>query len=180
MYSGGIYQAYVIGDRLRQGQILHAVPSLHLDEESKAALITYPHAVLLSQDCDLEQDFNSTTEGKPPVLENALLCRAVPIEEVQAVFRERNQSDLFRRVKQNQDERYQSLTAVTTDDAELCPPLVIDFRNYFTVSLSSLYSRMSVGRTTSICALNSPWAEKLSVRFASYLSRIALPTDHRV
>ncbi len=53
----------------------------------------------------------------------------------------------------------------------LLPPLVIDFKHYFTVSLGNLEEQL----TNRIYSIDPLFRESISNRFAHYLSRIGLP-----
>ena len=91
-------------------------------------------------------------------------------------------SDLWRRVKKNKDERFQYLEECPSDrDAarDGVPPLVLDFKGYFTVSTSELYEQLEI-KAKQRCRLTTPYAEHLSLRFACFQARIALPRDHGI
>ena len=74
--------------------------------------ITHPFAIVMTQDCDLEQDFNlrkGIVQGQLP-LANVLFCEAVATADLKT--RIPPGKDIWKRVIQNKDERYQCLEAV--------------------------------------------------------------------
>ena len=72
-------------------------------------------------------------------------------------------------IKQNNDPRYHF---ISMQDNSILPDSVIDFKHYFSVSLQKLEK---LGTTNYVCTVEPLWREKISQRFASFLSRIGLP-----
>ena len=90
-------------------------------------------------------------------------------------------TDIWRRIRINKDERYQFLQRIgSVQDAagQDLPELGIDFKRYFTIPADEVYRRIELGEAQRRCVLNSPYLEHFCVRFANYLSRVALPADH--
>lgn len=172
---------------LRQGEILREVVqyspiSLAGPEGVQVNAISHPFCVILSQECDLEWDFSARKEGGNVTkkLPNVLLCSADDVQYVRKPQGEMN-SSIFGKVKNNKDERYQFLEAYsrTVDGLEVeFPPLVLDFKQYFTVPTEILYEQFGTSRGR--LGLATPYAEHLSTRFAYFLSRVALPREHRI
>jgi hypothetical protein len=81
-------------------------------------------------------------------------------------------SKAFARIVDNQVERYHFLP----EKADIgLPPLVIDFKHYYTLPREDVYKIFSAKYKISIDAL---YREDLSQRFAHYLSRIGLPQQY--
>ena len=151
------------------------------DEAARFTEIVHPYCVILSQECDLDWDFAARAEGDDSsgkLLSNVLCCTAAEEDDIRQS--KGLKSDLWRRVKNNKDERFQYLEECPNDRDSArdgVPPLVLDFKGYFTVSTSELYEQL-VTNARQRCRLTTPYAEHLSLRFASFQARIALPRDH--
>jgi len=181
-----IYKTSVAGDRIRQGEILSNVLQVHLSLETLTAaepvadFKKHPFAIVLTQDCDLEQDFERRQENEEPTLPNVLFCEVVTEDELKDAI---PGSDIWKRVRANKDERYQYLRAVKAEQdarGEGTPALGIDFKRLFTVPTEEVYARIATGEMARRCRLLSPYPEHLSHRFCSFHMRVALPAEHLV
>ncbi len=173
---------------LRQTEILSNLVQFSLVTESigkdpEIDFITHPFAVLITQDCDLEQDFVVRQQSKEnnKLLPRLLFCEAVSAEEL--FFRVAENKKDWRRlnIPNNKNERFHFLQQVDKEsDAEKAglPEIGIDFKRCFTMPTEEVYRRIEIGEAKRRCYLNSPYKEHLSKRFAYFLSRIALPSDH--
>lgn len=176
------------GDRLWQGEILENLPQVRLAVESvegggdlEVEANPHPLVVVLSQDCDLEQDFKENSAGGS-ILPNVLLCDLFAAEELREIVKARDSvgSKEWKPLKQNKNERLQFLHAVIPEEdlkGAGLPELAIDFRQYFTVRTEELYRR-TAHSTLRRCRLATPYAEHLADRFSHYLARIAMPREH--
>lgn len=152
--------------------------SLHSPEPELETII-HPQCIVISQDCDLEQDFKARQDnaGASP-LPNVLLCEvslAIDLKGNVASGR-----DIWKRIIQNKDERYQFLRAVPAlQDAmnEGFADLGIDFRRYFSVPTDELYEQFNLGARRR-CRLLSPFKEHFMDRLGYFVARVALPYDH--
>lgn len=178
--EGPILQGEIISDI----SIFVAAPGYHLPQWSGAgSVIRSPWAVVLSQDCDLEQDYRNRygAEGRSEmrILENILLCPARTAAEV--FIKIKGQGTTVREyVEHNKNERYQYLSRVPTEQdaaGKGIDPLILDFKRYFTVSTGDLYEQV---QTTAIrrCVLLPSYLEHLTTRFCYFQYRVALPDDH--
>lgn len=143
-----------------------------------------PYLVVLTQDCDLEQDFtnhnSSSHDGlnHDKYLQSILVCPAYLAEDLKAgnhlsemnMKMEQINSERWSQLKKNQTSRYHFLKGQTEHQV---PELVIDFKHYYTIPRPILYSKL---KDSYLATLNSLFRESLSQRFAYYLSRIGLPT----
>jgi len=187
--------------RICQGDILRDFdyPSwvsitLNLDGKkiAKVSKIKFPYVVILSQECDLEKDFENRSilnqnlgevedldqEAKQDkYIPSILLCPAYLAESLKEgkhlaelhLKMDRKNKDKWADIKNNEVPRYHYLQ----NDASLqIPLLTIDFKHYFTIPRDELYK---VFKDHYIGTVNELFREALSQRFAFYLSRIGLP-----
>jgi hypothetical protein len=187
--SPSIYRASATGPDscLLQGEFLSNVIQFRLDvetlgtPEAAGRSIVHPYAVILTQDCDLEQDFKARREqvADDKRIPNILFCEVVTAEELSGSTG--INSKIWARIRNNKDERYHFLQKIeVADDAlgEGLPELGIDFKRYFSLRTEEVYRRIELGEGRRRCVLRSPYLEHLSSRFAYYLSRVALPQEH--
>ncbi len=179
------------GERLHQGDIFR---DLTIDLQKRAdegstdiVVVEYllPYCVLVTQDCDLEQDWVNRAEKRTikrdKYLRHLLLLPAYPAEQLRtgthikdnpedsAWVMETFNSEKWRLVISNQNARYHYIAG----DSELqLPDLAVDFKHYTTIPRDQMYERAGELYRGTISAL---FREELSNRFAHYLSRIALP-----
>lgn len=183
----GTYAKSEAAGTLRQGEILTNFTQYQLDIEQLrlqnvvAIPILHAYVIVLSQDCDLDQDYRRRAQGKQDnLLGSIIFCAAAPADKD---FREDIGLDSkeWKRFKQNQDPRLHYLREVpTADDAggEGLPELAIDFRQYFALPTAEAYLAIETARRR--CRLEQPYTEHLSNRFSWHLSRVALPLDHHL
>lgn len=178
------------GGPLRQGEILSdlietRMVSVSKDQAPQVDLVTHPFALILSQDCDLDLDFqarNSPEAVSHPddkLLPSVLLCQATSATELRSHL---SDSQIWKQITQNKNERYQYLRGVPAEMDALgtgTPDLGADFKRYFAVSTEHIYLQVQ-GPARRRSRLQSPYVEHLSSRFAYYLSRVALPEEHFV
>jgi len=184
---------------IRQGELVSRIREVRLILEDQRGETTariefreHPLAIVLSQDCDLDQDFRTReglsqgekdrTEAKAPsgnnLLTTILFCEVVRADELRDT--PDMDSKTWKRVRFNKDERYQYLSAVPAFAERLgegFPQLTLDFKRYFALPTEQVYwdlQRQAKRR----CYLVTPYAEHVSTRFFNYQCRIALPVDH--
>jgi hypothetical protein len=186
-----IYRAVENGSRLFQGELVERliefIPKYRAsapDEVEELAPRVRPLAVVVSQDCDLEQDWSrrqKDVRGESD-LPCVLLCPALPAEQLRET--QKLASDLWKPIRSNKNERYQYLAEVPAQRDQASEghvALLVDFRSVFTLGTVEIYRQL---RSTATEAprrrfrLETPWAEHLQARYAYYVSRIALPLDH--
>jgi hypothetical protein len=185
MLSSKISKIYETHDNSRvcQGDILRDLKiPITIDRVTlQVNEFVFSHAVIISQDCDLQQEYDGklkSDEHFNQFLPNLLLLPAFPADDVRlgihlkglyGIAQKKKDSDLWRPIKGNSSPRYHFLQL---DQTIGVPELVIDFKTYFTVPRDLLYSIYS---ETYLATLNELFREDLSQRFAYFLSRIALP-----
>lgn len=187
-----IYSLPVAEDQLHQGEILRDIWEWVAEYDETGAVVgarpkRHPLAVLLTQECDLAQDFRVRKEElrAETDLKSLLFCPAWKADDL------RNQRDdidskFWKIVRQNKAERYHYLAeVVAASDArgEGYDPMLVDFKSFFSVRTIEVYRQLrndAEDSAASFCVLGCPWREHLQGRFASYLARVGLPLDHFV
>ena len=149
--SSCIYRAVVanVDLRLFQGEIISNLLRLRLDLASLGTSApvmqkeVYEYAILLTQNCELDQDFKARNAKNKPdkLIPNMLFCQLSTAEQLSGTV---GGSDIWKRVRQNKDERYQFLQKVDVACDTLqqgLPELAIDFKRYFTIPTEEVYKR---------------------------------------
>lgn len=174
------------GNRISQGDVLRNIryiESINITEEGiEVSFIYYPYVIVLTQDCDLEQDSNIRSDQDNDSI-RLLSILVAPLYNEEHFFLGNHLSNLklvgdvfsksktpYKRVIQNQDSRYHYLKF---DDAVIVPNSVIDFKHYFSIDVSEYSSKLD---KHFVCCVKELYREQISHRFSFYLSRIGLPT----
>ena len=182
---------------LRQGEILSNLIELRVDinsitskctkSEYRAHPIEHDYVIVLSQDCDLEQDYNYRTldRGKAKdELPSILFCEVMNEEEFvgdDAYANILQRSTTRNNIEQNNDFRFHRVQKIPKDlDARGIglPELVMAFKRYFTVPTEEVYHRISLGHVLRRSRLRSPYLEHFCGRFHYFNNRIALPEEY--
>lgn len=184
--------SHAIDDNIRQGEIITNLVQVKIDldsignEDYVGTDVVHPIAIVVTQDCDLEQDYKARyKDGNPRrLLPNILFCEVETAKEM--IYGERNSNvmksntirDNFTR---NDDFRFHFLQAAQVEEdilGEGLPEMGIEFKRYFTIPSDEVYYRIRIGEAKRRCKLNSPYLEHFSTRFHYYHYRVALPDDH--
>ena len=202
------YVSVVPGERLHQGEIFAGLVRIRqtLDsigsERISVDVVSYPYLIAMTQDCDLTQDAaarevekqaaddpsNVSDELKKKLnkaqkwkIENVLFCEAMSTLDMKDAVPPGK--DIWKRIIQNKDERYQCLEAVpSVKDAagEGLPSLGCDFKRYVTIPVDEVYMQLTRDPSVRRVRLATPYAEHLLHRFCNFQSRIPLPENHDV
>lgn len=171
--------------RICQGDVFRDVECIEYVSEKRGIIevskIVFPVALVLTQDCDLEQESGSRLKA---MRSNTLLSVLVaPLYNAEHVFQGEHLVDIGIKAEtinkrrspgeylvKNDRPRYHYL-----DFPENTPVAasIADFKHYFSVHVSYLES---IRRTNFVCRLSDLFREDVSQRFAAYLGRIGLPT----
>ncbi len=201
-----MYRASPDDGALRQGEILTGVVEHQVSLETLKAPDNrirvdkrrHPFAIVLTQDCDLDWDFNALSriqggdwpdDNEKAKREKAKLeARRIPailLCEVHAATEIRDREDInstiWSQIKINKNERYHFFQLIPAEAdlmGEGLPELTIDFKRYFTIPTGELYHYIIGGDAHRRTCLDNPYLEHISHRFASFLSRVALPQDY--
>lgn len=173
--------------RICQGDILRDVPWLEYVAEKQGIIevsrIVFPLAIVLTQDCDLEQDYRFRSDDSKLTQDKWLMSVLLaPLYNIEHVYQGEHLSDLEIRMERipksgstgnflrnNERPRYHYLEF---DDDVPIVPSVIDFKHYFSATVSFLVELKPSSYVRSVAQL---FREDIAQRFASYLSRVGLP-----
>jgi len=180
-------------DKICQGDILrdYVLPIWILNDKgvAEAKGLTLPYIVVLTQDCDLDEDFNNHVENPltkhDKFLQSILVCPVYLADELRngdqlkdlSLKMESFDTKRWKTITNNQNPRYHFLNGVQPFQF---PASVIDFKHYYTIQRDLIYKNF---QTHYIGTINLLFREQLSQRFAYHLSRIGLPVlgspDHK-
>jgi len=179
-----------LSERVSQGDVYKDIELIEsaneIDGNIVVSKIMFPLIVVLTQDCDLKFDYDRRYETKDKN-ENKLLLSVIvaPIYNFEhfvlgehlseikfrmEVFRK--EATPYKNIKNNQNPRYHYLEF--EKGTNIIKTGVIDFKHYFTVNILYLES---IRKTNFVCKIQPLFREDISQRFASFLSRIGLPTS---
>ena len=171
--------------RICQGDIFHDLEIVeNVEETSFGARVHYlrfPLVVCLNQDCDLSRDDRDKQEENSNKNCRLLHLIVAPVFFLDTFKSGEHWGQIFdigdkfkldkttgKKLTNNEDPRYHFLHFL---DNKPLPDLVIDFKHFFTISTQYMYSNLD----KRVCSIEELYREKISQRFANYLSRIGLP-----
>ncbi len=177
-------------ERIYQGDIIREVECIEGVSEKDGIIelskVVFPLVIVLTQDCDLEQDYKLQRDHEKKVKDKLLLSVLVaPLYNATHVVLGEHLSQLKigmepinwnktpgKFLKNNDRPRYHYLEF--PDDINVVPS-IIDFKHYFSVNASYLSQHK---KSNYVCTLSSLYREDVLQRFAAFLSRIGLPDIH--
>jgi len=175
-------------NRVCQGDIFRDIEFIeHIEEKDgivEVSKIVFPLVIVLTQDCDLEQDSKSRRPNQDRDQDKWLISVLVaPLYNLEHVYLGEHLSELgmeMQRISQkntpgkylksNQRPRFHYLEFY---DRVPIVPSVIDFKHYFSVNVNNL---RRAKKTKFVCSVSTLFREDISQRFTSYLGRIGLPS----
>lgn len=196
MSTVSIAQKVVSDAQICQGDIYKDVHYSYINDDTDDSIeivdYTFPTAIVISQACDVDFMSKILDSGSGKVnkfMPAILMCPIYDKDEARKMshlddaFRELNiekeidktNPSLFNsREKDIIDKdwhyRFHSLT-VQYKDGIVIENALIDFKHYFTVPASYLYRN----RKNRLFHLESLFAEQITLKFSTYLSRVAIP-----
>jgi len=175
-------------NRISQGDVYKEVEFLEYIVEKEGNIeiskIVFPLVIVLTQDCDLAQDFKFRFGRPRPTTQDKLLLSVLvaPLYNVEHLYLGEHLSQLDiqmstinkgrtpgENLRKNETPRYHYIEF--PDDVQVVPS-VIDFKHYFSVNVQYL---KRIKDTHFVCTVSPLYREDISQRFASFLSRIGLP-----
>ncbi len=168
--------------RICQGDIIKDIrifTNMDDNESVNIESIFLEYCVVMTQDCDLMQDFqereyNSLDNDKH--LQTILICPAYldgnffDGNHLEGLSMRKFKASEQSKLKKNDEmKRYYYLQG---DSKMQIPNLVVDFKHFFTLSRDYLYSKR---KNNYVASINELFREGLSQRFANFLSRFGLP-----
>ncbi|MBC2712846.1 MAG: hypothetical protein HGJ94_18210 [Desulfosarcina sp.] len=181
--------------KIKQGDLLKNIEFIESIDEKDGNLeirkINFPLVIVLSQDCDLNQDHDfrygkyKDNKTHDKYLISVLVAPLYNIDH----FTEGNHLELIGRTaqmiprfnkKRNPTTKYKNLLDneipryhyLEFDEHVPIVPSVIDFKHYFTVNVEYLkkYKKQNF-----VCSVSNLYRERISQRFSYFLGRIGLP-----
>ena len=155
------------------------------DESIEVSKIVFPYVIVLTQACDLQQDYDSRKRTESGGDQDKLLISVIvaPIYNFEE-FRlgthleqlGMKMQDQGRRNKSKCDNIFKNETKryhyLKFDEEIPLVESVIDFKHYFTVTVNYL---SQVYDNNYVCSIDSLYRELISQRFSNFLARIGLP-----
>lgn len=147
--------------------------------------IVFPHVIVLTQACDLQQDYDTRNKQGNGADQDKLLISVIvaPIYNFEE-FRigthldqlGMKMQDQGRRTRSKCDNIFKNETKryhyLKFEDEIPLVESVIDFKHYFTVTVNYL---SQIYNTNYVCSIESLYRELISQRFSNFLARIGLP-----
>ena len=174
--------------RLKQGDIISNVEYIEsvVEEDGiiKVSKIVFPLVIVLTQDCDLTWDYDNRSKTSDmqdkflisvivaPIYNYEHFIRGEHLQEIgqkMATISTNPKKSDNKNLRNNETPRYHYL-----EFADNIPIVnsVIDFKHYFTVNVVNLQKHK---QNHFVCSISTLFRERISQRFANYLSRIGLP-----
>lgn len=183
-------------DHICQGDIYKDVQYSYISEDNEDSIeiieYTFPLAIVISQACDVDymsQILEIRSGNVNKFMPSILMCpiydrdEAKNMNHLDAAFeeldivKEKCDATLFNRkegevIDKDWHYRFHALTVKdSTKKIVLLENALIDFKHYFTVPASYLYSN----KVNRLYHLDSLFAEQITLKFSTYLSRVAIP-----
>lgn len=171
----------VLTDRPHQGDIFQKLQFKFITEDGETETITFPFWIIMTQECDLDHDYNAW-QGKykdqDKCMQTILACPAFLQDQLKAGTHMQNLSltmetwgsDNWKKMRDNHLSRFH---AIASSEIQELPNLIIDFKRVFTFPREYIYSQMPY----KVASMAVPYREQLAQRFAYFSSRVALPDD---
>lgn len=183
------YELSDLKGRLSQGEILSDLQELQPEHPGKRissdtpdfqfTLVEHPKVVILTPDCDLLTDFLARkvpySSDETKLLHHVQCC---DIYEESEIRQDRKLgSDLWKRVRQNQDERYHRIPPGEIEVLEKIqqPALFLDFKQMFSISTEFLYKSLEAGEVKQQGVIPPIWLHSLIHRYFAFHSRVGVP-----
>ena len=182
---------------IRQGEILvnlvrHVVnyPYDELQTEPEVTQSVHPFLLVISQDCDLSQDFRGRypdsadfggnearerrfrDEGARYLLDEMLVCVGLTEDEIRVELP--RGGDIFKSARRNQLERYHRIEG-RLNGSELV--LFFDFKRLFSLRTDLVYQSVLGKGERRLAQIPEVYMLDLIHRCHSFLSRVALPEE---
>ena len=174
VYQGDIYKNIEYIENIKEKDGIITISKIH-----------FPYVIVLTQDCDLQWDFNQRWSRKN-ISNNQdkwlLSVLVAPLYNVEHVYYGEHLSELHMTMQkierdrtpgtyliQNNNPRYHYIKFPNNVDIV---DSIIDFKHYFSVNVEYLKSKK---KESFICRISDLFKEDISFRFANFLSRVGLP-----
>lgn len=181
--------------KIKQGDILRDIEFIESISETNGNIeiskIVFPAVIILSQDCDLNQDYDyrfGKYKGKKNCDKHLISVLVAPLynidhflegshlellnrsaQSIQKFNRKNKLTTQFKNLTDNEIPRYHY---INFPEDILLVNSVIDFKHYFTVNVDYLKKNK---KEHFICSVSELYRERISQRFSYFLGRIGLP-----
>jgi hypothetical protein len=183
---------------LRQGEVLSNLLALHpkiienkdwLHDDTKVPPLfrnSHPWVLIVSPACDLYWDWvyrKKPADVKKDDLDQSKLLDSIQfcdLFEKDEIRQQRGlNSNLWERIRSNQDERYHRFTSSKIGDEMNgdMPELYVDFKRVFSLPTEFVYELISNSYTVRSALLSYPHLMDIIHRLFSYAGRVAIPDD---
>jgi len=187
------YEVSPASGALRQGEILKDVweyraemPAAVLKDDQSVSFRPYHHAfvIVMTAECDLFHDYRiryeptadeaDKGESHPRLLQHLFLCDLFEQEEIRPLMAG---SDIFRRAKRNQEERFHCLPEADIGDPVTThlPELFMDFHRTIGIHPFAIYEGVTQRDISRIAVVPPVYVHDLMHRYFGFLSRVGLP-----
>ena len=147
--------------------------------------VTYNYSIILTQECDLEQDFKNRkeeNEDHDKYIPMILMAPAYLAESLRygghledyGKKMQRINSKEWDKIKKQENKRYHHLKV---DIDKNIPEFTIDFKHFYAISRDYFYN--NIMKESYIASLTILYREELSQRFCNFISRIGIPNNRK-
>jgi hypothetical protein len=147
--------------------------------------VTYNYSIVLTQECDLEQDYKNRAEDKEDhdkYIPMILMAPAYLAESLRygghledyGQKMQRINSKEWDKLRTQENKRYHHLKA---DIDKNIPELTVDFKHFYTIARDYFYN--NIMNESYIASLTILFREALSQRLCNFISRIGIPDNKK-
>ena len=158
------------------------------DESVSIVEFEFPYAIIISQACDviameeiIQKNKGKATKFMPsvlmcPIYDKTLAKRGQHIEDVFTALSINMEDDSlyqkedYKVAQRDWHYRFHALT-ICIDDETIMENTIVDFKHYISLPMHYLIKH----KTDRLYHLDDLFAEQLTLKFATYLSRVAIP-----
>jgi len=184
--SGALRQGEILGDLWEHRPVRSGGASRGSDGSEIQSLL-HPRVIVMTADCDLEQDFTVRFDDDRPgnyvdilerdyvnsaLLPHALLCDVYEATEIRS--RTPPGTEGWRRIQQNQNERYHHFGAADVNQGGELPDLYLDFKKTFALPVEDVYAGLG-GKVVRLAVVPPVYLHDVIHRLYNFLSRVGLP-----
>ena len=167
---------------LREPRVQSDLPLIVPGKQLSIDWIAHPISIVITADCDLLGDHRARQalpltgraeeQRLARQLDNVTLCRLYSESDLKE---NRFDSDVWKRVRQNQDVRYHAIPMPDIPSFKEWPILYLDFTKTF--MMQSQHMRRSIQRNEirRTSPIKQPWLQDLVNRWAHFHGRVCVP-----
>ena len=183
--SGALRQGEIVSNVIQERVAINTIGT----KKPMIIPVRYDYAVVVSQDCDLEWDWDARQKGEQQdekeekkrgnkLMSSVLFCEA---QSKRTLGSERGyNSGERRKISKNELERFHFLERLEAESKSLgdgIPDLTVDFKRCFSLPPDEVYFRLGSKELQRRILLNYPYLHDLMTRFWYFHCRVALPVQ---